>query len=223
MDSAWIAVIVLLWVFMLVLSFFLIGALRQIAVLQLRLGNDPGALITRGGLDRGTLAPSITALDIGSHEWVSLESLARQARALIFLSPTCSACRHLIPHINEVAKTRRGEFDFVVICRGDEGSCLAMGQMEGLDVRMLVDLDGTVETAFDIQMTPFTYVLDYRGRVLVRGVTNDWRHLESLLDQEGTVESADDGEDHVVIPVKQAVASGGEDALRKTDSKGGKS
>lgn len=41
----------LLWIVVLVMAFLLLGSLRQIGLLQLRLGDDPGALITRSGLD----------------------------------------------------------------------------------------------------------------------------------------------------------------------------
>ncbi len=76
--------------------------------------------------------------------------------------------------------------------------------MENLVPRMLIDVAGSIESAYEVTMTPFTYVLDYRGQVLVRGVSNDWRHLESLLDQEGTLESPP-GED-VDLPVRSVQA-----------------
>ena len=65
MSEVWAASIIVLWVLVLFLAFLLMGALRQLGLLQLRLGNDPGALVTRSGLDRGTLAPDFTALPVG--------------------------------------------------------------------------------------------------------------------------------------------------------------
>lgn len=205
MDSVWIAVIVLLWLAVLVLAFFLLGTLRQVAVLQLRLGTDPGALITRGGLDRGTPIPDTAVLDPSTGEFVRLRSLGPQARAITFLSPTCSACRHLIPHLNEIAQVRGAEFDFVVICRGSEDECQSLARMERIGPRMLVDVDGSGERDFEVTMTPFTYILDYLGNVLVRGVSNDWRHLESLLDQEGTLESMDEEDETVARTLPGAI------------------
>ncbi len=34
------------------------------------------------------------------------------------------------------------------------------------------------------------YLLDWQGRVMIRGVVNNWTQLESMLDQEGTLEPA---------------------------------
>lgn len=55
-----VASVVILWVAVAIVGFLLAGTLRQVGLIQLRLGADPGALITQGGLDRGTLAPKFT-------------------------------------------------------------------------------------------------------------------------------------------------------------------
>src|SRR5438477_338320 len=62
MSGVWLASYVVLWVVVLLLAFLLAGALRQLGLLQLRLGDDPGALITDTGLQRGAEAPDFTAL-----------------------------------------------------------------------------------------------------------------------------------------------------------------
>ena len=178
----------MLWLVVIVIVFFLVGALRQLGIMQLRLGNDPGALITEGGLDRGVVVPDFEVID-DHGEGVRLSDLSTQARVLVFLSPTCTACSHLIPHLNEVARTRDGEFDFVVLCRGDRESCQSFARMNRLEPRLLVDETGDAESTLKVGMTPFTYLLDYKRRVVIRGLANDWRQLESLLDQEGTLES----------------------------------
>ena len=58
MSGVWLASYIVLWVVVLVLGFLLAGALRQLGLMQLRLGDDPGALITDTGLERGSKAPS---------------------------------------------------------------------------------------------------------------------------------------------------------------------
>jgi hypothetical protein len=54
---------------------------------------------------------------------------------------------------------------------------------------MVVDDSGRVASAYQANATPFSYFLDYEGRVLMRGIANDWRGLESILEQEGTLEA----------------------------------
>ena len=188
MSGVWLASYVVLWVVVLLLAFLLAGALRQLGLLQLRLGDDPGALITDTGLERGAEAPDFTALGAESGELVSLSDLPAVPRMLVFASPGCLSCRELIPGLNEVRKTR-GDFDFLVVCRGDVESCQAFGRMNGLEAPMVVDTTGQIEKDYLVTLTPFAYLIDHQGRVVIRGIANDWRQLESLLEQEGTLQA----------------------------------
>jgi methylamine dehydrogenase accessory protein MauD len=190
MSGVWLASYIVLWLLVLALAFLLAGALRQLGLLQLRLGDDPGALITDTGLERGTLAPDFTALDSESGELVTLSELAPIPRMIVFASPGCLSCRELIPGLNEVRKTRGGEFDFLVICRGDPESCQAFGRMNRLEAPMVVDTTGQIEKDYIVTLTPFAYLLDHERNVVIRGLANDWRQLESLLEQEGTLQAA---------------------------------
>jgi methylamine dehydrogenase accessory protein MauD len=189
MSGVWLASYLVLWLVVLVLAFLLAGSLRQLGLMQLRLGDDPGALITDSGLERGTQAPDFIATDSESGEAVTLSELPATPRLLVFASPGCLSCRELIPGLNEVRKTRRGEFDFLVVCRGDIDSCRAFGRMNRLEAPMVVDTNGQIEKDYLVTLTPFAYLLDHEGRVVIRGVANDWRQLESLLDQEGTLQA----------------------------------
>lgn len=188
MNGVWLASYVVLWLLVLVLAFLLAGSLRQLGLIQLRLGDDPGALITDTGLERGTLAPDFTALDSESGELVTLSELAPVPRMIVFASPGCLSCRELIPGLNEVRKTRSGEFDFLVVCRGDPESCQAFGRMNRLEAPMVVDTTGQIEKDYIVTLTPFAYLLDHERNVVIRGLANDWRQLESLLEQEGTLQ-----------------------------------
>jgi methylamine dehydrogenase accessory protein MauD len=187
MSGVWLASYIVLWLLVLVLAFLLAGALRQVGLMQLRLGDDPGALITDTGLDRGAKAPDFTAVDAESGDLVTLSELSSVPRMLVFASPGCLSCRELIPGLNEVRKTR-GDFDFLVICRGDPESCQSFGRMNRLEAPMVVDTNGQIEKDYLVSLTPFAYVLDHERNVVIRGIANDWRQLESLLEQEGTLQ-----------------------------------
>jgi methylamine dehydrogenase accessory protein MauD len=188
-SGVWLASYVVLWMLVLVMGFLLAGALRQLGLIQLRLGDDPGALITDMGLERGTLAPDFNALDAGTGAAIAFSDLPARARLLVFVSPSCLSCRELVPGLNEVQATRGREFDFVAICRGDLESCRAFARMNRLHAPMLVDTNGQVEKDFEVSLTPFAYLLDHERKVVIRGIANDWRQLESLLDQEGTLQA----------------------------------
>jgi methylamine dehydrogenase accessory protein MauD len=189
MSGVWLASYIVLWLLVLVLAFLLAGALRQVGLLQLRLGDDPGALITDTGLERGAKAPDFTGVDSESGELVTLSELTAKPRVLVFASPGCLSCRELIPGLNEVRKTRRGEFDFLVVCRGDVESCRSFGRMNRLEAPMVIDTNGQIEKDYLVTLTPFAYLLDHEGNVIIRGIANDWRQLESLIEQEGTLQT----------------------------------
>jgi methylamine dehydrogenase accessory protein MauD len=188
MSGVWLASYIVLWIVVLLLGFLLAGALRQLGLLQLRFGDDPGALITDTGLERGVDAPDFTGVAAETGELVSLSDLPAVPRMLVFASPGCLSCRELIPGLNEVRKTRN-DFDFLVICRGDVESCQAFGRMNRLEAPMVVDTNGQIEKDYAVSLTPFAYLIDHEGKVVIRGLANDWRQLESLLEQEGTLQA----------------------------------
>lgn len=187
MSGPWVVAVVAQWVAILLLGLLLAGCLRELGLIRLRLGSDPGALVTQSGLERGTDAPAF-ALDppIGDAR-VSTE-LPPQARVLVFMSPGCTSCDQLVPHLNEVAAARRNEFDWLVICRGDRSAAEQFRRDTSLALPIVADREGDIERAYDVAVTPFVYLLDYSGRVVMRGVANNWRQLEGLLDQEGNLE-----------------------------------
>lgn len=189
MNELWIASVIALWIVVLFMGLLLAGALRQLGILHMRLGDDPGALITDSGLDRGTQAPDFEARDAISGLVSRFTSLPPVARMVVFLSPNCLSCRELVPHLNEVRETRGKEFEFVTVCQGDEEGCRAFARMNRLKMPVFLDVGGEISHAYQVALTPFAYVLDFQGRVVIRGVVNDWRQLESLLDQEGTPEA----------------------------------
>jgi peroxiredoxin len=155
MTPAWEASIVALWAFVLVAAFLLIGALRQIGLINLRLGPDPGALVTTQGLERGTQAPSFRAVDVISRESVSSSALGTLPRVLTFISTTCMSCRAVLEGLNEVVATRNGKFDFVVICRDGPTACRGLADLMAVRARVLADPSGDVERAYQVEMTPF--------------------------------------------------------------------
>lgn len=190
MSSLWQASLVVLWVLLIIMAFLLAGALRQIGLLRLRIGDDPGALITDDGLPRGSFAPDFEAVEVVSGDTTRLSERVNSKRAVVFLSTGCLACRQLAPHLKEVVKTR-SDAEFLVVISGDMDSCrqLAFGAGLAGALPVWVDQGGSIAALYQVAMTPFTYVTDEDGRVLARGVANDWRGLDSLLDEEGTLQA----------------------------------
>jgi methylamine dehydrogenase accessory protein MauD len=186
MSDIWVASLIVLWIVVLVLVFFVAGSLRLIGLMQLRLGTDPGALITESGLDRGQVAPDFQGSKALTGEMLRLSDLATGPTFVGFLSPSCFSCEEFAMHLNEVAKTRSRDFGFAAVCRGDRASCSSFVSRTKLQIPVVVDETGSIEQAYEIALTPFGYVLDGESRVLIRGVATTWTQLEALLAQQGT-------------------------------------
>lgn len=189
MSDTWLATYLLLWAIVAVQGIFLMGALRQLGIIHLRLGSDPGVLITPEGLPRGALAPDFEAPITPTGEMVRRTDFLGRRVMVVFLSPTCMSCKQLIPHLNAIHEERRDEVATLVVCHGAEGSCAEFVRRFGVRPRVVADLQNVIATSFGVSATPFAYLLDESGHVLIRGVANDWTHLERLLEEEGTFQS----------------------------------
>ena len=189
MSGVWLASYIVLWLVVLVLAFLLAGALRQLGLMQLRLGDDPGALITDTGLERGDRGAGLHAVESEIGELVTLSGLERQAAGARLRLARLPLVPGADPGPERGAQDAAGEFDFLVVCRGDVESCQGFGRMNRLEAPMVVDTNGQIEKDYHVTLTPFAYLLDHEGNVVIRGIANDWRQLESLLEQEGTLQS----------------------------------
>ena len=66
---------------------------------------------------------------------------------------------------------------------------LANGSGLAKRITTWVDVGGVAAHSYQVAYTPFTYVVDEDSHVLIRGVANDWRGFESLLNEEGTLQA----------------------------------
>lgn len=187
MNEIWLASYAILWVVVAMLSFVVVGLLRQLGLIQLRLGPDPGALITKEGLERGTSAPEFTLTDALTGASTRLADLRGRMVLLLFLTPTCISCRQLMPHLRDIAPERSRDIAVLTICHGSEATCGEFAQAFRLDVPVLVDGPNAIAASYDVRMTPFAFLIDADGVIRLRGVVNTWPQLESLIAEEGTV------------------------------------
>ena len=121
---------------------------------------------------------------------MTLSELIAKPRLIVFASPRLPLVPRADPGAERGAQDAEGEFDFLVICRGDVESCQGFGRMNRLEAPMVVDTNGQIEKDYLVTLTPFAYLLDHERNVVIRGIANDWRQLESLLEQEGTLQAS---------------------------------
>jgi len=188
-STIWVASYVMLWIIVALLAVVVMGTLRQLGIIQLRFGSDPGALITPEGLDRGTEAPRFEGVDVRTQQRIHLDALRGRPSVLVFLSPGCSTCGELVPHLNDLARDRQGEINVLAVCAADETTSREFAQQVKLRTPMLADPTNAIGASYGVQHTPFAFLLDPSATILIRGVINTWPQLDALLQEEGTLQS----------------------------------
>ena len=178
---------VLLWILVIVQTLVLFELLRQVGILHLRIGPDPGALLVEGeGLQRGASAPTFEAPDLRTGLTVSQQSFKGQRVLLVFLTTRCQACRALVPDLKRVARNFADEVQLIAVCAGPGDECIPFADEYEFTVPILFDQHQEISSAYRVFRTPSATLLDGDGTVLIHGIPNDWRHLEGLIQEEGT-------------------------------------
>lgn len=190
MNTFWVASSVALWIIVAVLAFIVVGLLRQLGLIQLRLGLDPGVLITQEGLERGTEAPDFDAIDVEAQQPTHLSAFRGRQVLLVFLATDCTSCRDLVPHLNNIAYEYRDGVETIAVCHGAVAACGEFAHQTHLGARMLADPTNAIADRYGVRFTPFAYLIDAAGVILIRGVVNTWPQLDALLKEEGTIQTA---------------------------------
>jgi methylamine dehydrogenase accessory protein MauD len=187
-NELWIASYILLWLIVAGMAFIMLGLLRQLGLIQARLGLEAGALITPEGMERGTKAPDFEGLELTTKKHIRFTELQGRRVLLIFLSPICVPCRALAPHLNEVSSRFRSQIETLAICQGSEDACIEFVKLSKLQTKLIADPANFIGASYNVKFTPFAYLIDENGLVLIRGVVNTSAQLEALLQEEGTLQ-----------------------------------
>jgi len=179
---------VALWAVVIIQTFVLTEVLRQIGLLRLRVGDAPGALLAEGeGLERGTPAPVFSARELLSGATMTQAVYRGHMTLLVFLTTRCQACRTLIPELERIARRYTGKTQIIAVCSGPGDECPAFVREFDLSIPVLFDKGQQMNEAYRIRRTPSATLIDENGLVRIHGIPNDWRQLEGLLHEEGTV------------------------------------
>lgn len=160
----------------------MLGLVRQLAVIHLRLGPEDKLTTTREGLDIGSYVPEFTAIDVVHKREVGLQDLKGRRSVLVFVSPSCGPCIQLMPHLAVFQRERGRKINVVVVSNSGADAASKLAATQKSTMTMLADPEGTIAQAYQARATPFAYHLDKEGRVQRRGIVNDLAGLEALLE-----------------------------------------
>lgn len=170
---------ILLWLTVIASAVVLLGITRQVGILHER-SAPLGAMITDHGPDIGDSSPTFEVVDyfgkalrIGGPEARGRETL------MMFTSPTCPICDKLLPIIKSVARDEN--VSVLLISDGqpeDHARFLKNHDLGGIPYIVSPE----VGMRFQVGKIPYGVVLDGRGKIRAKGLTNTREHLESLLE-----------------------------------------
>ena len=172
---------VLLWVGFFTLLATVFALLRQVGILFERVA-PAGALAIGTRLEAGDAAPTMRlatlsgkVLDVGAHRSDGVATL------LLFVSPNCPICEHLLPVAKSIAR-RRGRVRVVYASAGEDVQAQErLVAAAGLprDTYVISDELGM---AFGAAKLPFAALITPDARIASLGLVNTREHLESLFE-----------------------------------------
>ncbi len=156
----------LLWALVIIQGLILTGALRQIGQIWLRLGPERP-------LDRPT------DLEIGQRLQADWLPIARNRRAILFVSPTCGVCEAVLSGLKPLMRSHE---DLIIVCQATaEAAALYLAQYQLGEFPVVPDPDGALSSAAGINETPLAVVIDNQQRVERTAIVNTPQQVESLL------------------------------------------
>jgi methylamine dehydrogenase accessory protein MauD len=166
------------WLLILALAVAVLALARQIGVLHMRVA-PAGALTPATGPAVGDPSPilDLATLD-GARVSIGRELSAGRRQLLMFVSPICPICKHLIPVAKSFA--RRENLDVVFV--GDDEASDLRRMIADLGIAGLPFVNGSAAgRAFNVDKLPHAVLLDEAGVILSKGLVNSREHLESLV------------------------------------------
>ena len=183
MSGIWLISYVALWILVIAFAIIVLGLVRQLGMIYLRLGPEQNLLATSEGLELSKPAPQFEVLEISQNRNLTVDDLKGRPSILVFVSPSCSPCKELMPHIRQFQHTWNGKINLILFYQGDLQPAKDFYSAYDLNTLLVIDQNGKLSETFHVRATPFAYSLDKDCIVKKRGIVNDLSGLEELLEK----------------------------------------
>jgi len=176
MSAPWIALVVVLWLAVVVLTVIVLGLIRRVDRLE-GLPTRPGRFTpSQLGPAIGSRPPAVAGYELLTG------AQPRVSRLVLFLSSTCGACRRLTDELRSRALGEPGGFSWL----GDAELVLvsdAAGASAIADIvtEIVVETDGALSTSWGIPGTPYAVAIDARGHVGASAFVSTLAQLRELI------------------------------------------
>src|SRR6266849_2024638 len=179
--------IVILWLFVAVLGFLLLGTLRALGLLTWRLeqleATTPKRL-GRDGLKPGKKAPDFSLPSADGKE-VALHDFAGRKVLLVFTQSGCSPCQKIVPELNRLAAVGRianpSHPQVLVVNNGDLEATRQWSAEVAARFPVLAQDEFSISKKYEVFATPFAFLIDAKGVIASKGIINNRQHIGYVL------------------------------------------
>jgi methylamine dehydrogenase accessory protein MauD len=173
--------VILAWMLLLALGVLVLLLYRQFGLVYL----GSGQRVNLTGLGIGKHAPE--------HQRVTLEGVEREidwtsagpgrGTLVLFGGPRCPICAQLVPELNDAVDLWGSLVDFIFLERPlNAGESGKLSPPEGRRWSYGFSPDASIYRAFDVEVSPYGFLVDHRGVVLNKRIVNSLDHLAMLVE-----------------------------------------
>ena len=177
--SLLVASVVLLWVVVLVLVVLVILVYRQFGLIYLGSGRS----VRIPGVQVGHHAPEHLTVAVDG-ELVPVDWTAPgegRGTMVLFGAPDCPLCERIVPMLNHFASEWRHTVDLLFVDRFAADRFISRPLPIDRGWTYAISAGGAFHEAFDIQATPYCYVVNAKGVVQAREIVNTIESMHTLL------------------------------------------
>ncbi len=198
MTGLWLLSYLALWGLVLLLTLVLVGVLRQLGALYLQLAATAQAPagqsqhaeavppLEQDGPPIGAPLPdwARSVTEEAPHADGEQDRSGRRSTLLMFMSPMCETCQHVVDPLNEVAGDPMYDVRPIAVIRADRPAYEAFLNVFPLRLPALRDSDRALTMELGVHRAPFGLLYDQGGRLVRKGLIESRDDLLALLDEE---------------------------------------
>lgn len=184
MTGWWLASYMVLWGAVVLMGLFLLGTLREVGALRRRAaGTNPAVVpLAEDGPRIGSFMPDLVVDSINGHGVVALrEPRGDTGMLLVFMSPMCEGCQHVIDPLNAVLRDPGRRVRVLGIMRGDESACKSFLGLFPLLAPVVRDELSAITRDLGVHRNPLGLLYDEHGTLVRKGAIVDGDDVAALL------------------------------------------
>ncbi|HLN32858.1 MAG TPA: TlpA disulfide reductase family protein [Gemmataceae bacterium] len=178
----WLAAQLLLWASVFLLTFLLLGTLRNLGRVTWRLEQLEALTprrVGRSGLKLGRRVPDLPCVDLEGNQ-VRLHEVCAGDTLLVFLKVGCGPCQRIVPELQHLHC--RGTIRVVAVQDGSLEQVRVWASEAGISFPVLMPEDEEFARRFEICSMPFAFLIDGEMVIRAKGITSRQQHIGFLLD-----------------------------------------